>query len=1055
MREADVNQPSDDVQHDPQLMSAIERVTERLETGQSIDIEQYAAELPQHAEYLRQIVQTLRAVADLGRVADEASENTGHPRSPKQLGEFTIVREVGRGGMGIVYEANQASLDRRVALKVFPFASVMDDRQLTRFKNEARAAATLHHPNIVPVFSVGSDKSVHYYAMQFIDGPSMAELLESVKGTRAKESTQVDDSAPDPDSNDQVSAETVREIQAAISTRKPNQDGSYERKVAQWGIEAAEALAHAHENGVLHRDIKPANLLVDRSGKLWITDFGLARFEKEVSLTATGDLVGTLRYMSPEQALTKHVSIDHRSDIYSLGVTLYETLTQCPAFDGQDQQELLKQIAFSDPAPIRKHNPALPLELETIVIKATEKDPADRYASAQEMAEDLRRFLEHRPIQAKRPTLLVRATKWAGRHRVGVAASCLALFATLLTVGVVQWAAAKRIRGVANELSLTNDDLRQAKADSETALDVALDALETSQFTLDAPELARENARIRKAEVDAHESLLKVAPDNVRVRIRVAREITEQAKYNQSSRNQLIIGQEIKRAVDLVRDIPTESLTTDQIGKVASILVIGLIVNTDDLTERELSLVTELTNEFGHRTETDLALLERLMYLQRNLSVLAPHADLKKKHALQAVATAERIVDIAPGNARFYQTLADALLTASQLDSDLRTRTLDVVEQGLLQEENQAIARPELMKTRASLLVDMAEDLAPSEAAIDMLRESIRVFTDAIKSKHALADVAAFFDASHRLFMYQIRLGQITAAAETIGELVEIMKMAAERNPRIAANSDYLRQAYCYHALSLMMLGQFEAADEVIADGNLLERKWKTQQGIELEPDDDHHRDILYSTVAHRGLGLLDRIEDAEVSLQLRKTVIHAFQQLPFDYWGRHFQVFQLHPDTDVAKQAMQNLLDLAKIDHRDDQFNYFKYFGPWLRGPFYDGANSEEFHRIVELAEEDRFDSLKAWSLYRLGRVREAHELFLKQPDTTSPEPCLGLAITYHKLGDVEAANRAFAEGLKRARSGNSHHMWRETVATLREAAKEVGQEAELAEFLSTRFTP
>jgi serine/threonine protein kinase len=168
--------------------------------------------------------------------------------------------------------------------------------------------------------------------------------------------------------------------------------------------------------GVVHRDIKPANLLVDVRGKLWVTDFGLAHCQSQAGLTMSGDLVGTLRYMSPEQALAKRVLIDHRTDIYSLGVTLYELLTLEPAFNGGDRQELLRQIAFEDTRPPRRLNKPIPAELETIVLKAMEKNPAERYATAQELADDLRRFLEDKPIRAKRPTLVQRAGRWGRRH---------------------------------------------------------------------------------------------------------------------------------------------------------------------------------------------------------------------------------------------------------------------------------------------------------------------------------------------------------------------------------------------------------------------------------------------------------------------------------------------------------------------------------------------------------------------------------------------------------------------------------------------------------------
>jgi hypothetical protein len=239
-------------------------------------VEAYVLEHPECAERLRRLLPTLEVLGDIGRSAASASASPLPSESQPfpVLGDYRVLREIGRGGMGIVYEAEQLSLGRRVALKVLPFASVLDPKQILRFKNEAHAAAQLHHTNIVPIFSVGCERGVHYYAMQFIDGRTLEEV--------------------------------VRELKAAPESEKPTParrevfDG-----VARLGMQAAEALYHAHELGVVHRDIKPSNLLLDAHGNIWITDFGLARVQNEAGLTVSGDLLGTLRYMSPEQALAK------------------------------------------------------------------------------------------------------------------------------------------------------------------------------------------------------------------------------------------------------------------------------------------------------------------------------------------------------------------------------------------------------------------------------------------------------------------------------------------------------------------------------------------------------------------------------------------------------------------------------------------------------------------------------------------------------------------------------------------------------------------------------
>jgi serine/threonine protein kinase len=330
--------------------------------------------------------------------------------------------------MGVVYEAEQISLERRVALKVLSFAAALDTKHLQRFKNEALAAAQLHHTNIVPVYAVGCERGVHYYAMQFIDGRNLARVVQELRALTRAAADEPDTSADGPAAA--PATPRLLGLTTADSTTAPE----FFPAVARLGVQAAEALEHAHGLGVVHRDVKPANLLVDGRDHLWVTDFGLARLQKDAGLTLTGDLLGTLRYMSPEQAQGKPGLVDHRTDVYSLGASLYELLTLQPAFQAGDRAELLRQIAEDEPPPPRQVNRAIPAGLETIVLKALAKSPAERYATAQELADDLRRFLEDRPILARRPTIGQRLRRWARRHRAAVTAGSVAAAAVLVTV---------------------------------------------------------------------------------------------------------------------------------------------------------------------------------------------------------------------------------------------------------------------------------------------------------------------------------------------------------------------------------------------------------------------------------------------------------------------------------------------------------------------------------------------------------------------------------------------------------------------------------------------
>jgi serine/threonine protein kinase len=345
---------------------------------------------------------TLPPVADLG-----------------QLGDFRLLREVGRGGMGVVYEAEQISLRRRVALTVLPVAAALDSRQLQRFKNEALAAAHLRHENIVPVHAVGCERGVHFYAMQFIDGQSLAALISERR--RAGQGR-----------GDQATVE-MGGSHPTLPLEMPA--SSYCRRVAELGRQAALALEHAHSMGVVHRDVKPGNLLLDERGQLWVADFGLAQVSGDPGLTATGEVLGTLRYASPEQVQARRGVVDHRSDVYSLGATLYELVALRPLFDGRDRNELLRQIANEDPPSPRSLVPGVPEDLETIILKALRKDPAERYATAAELADDLERFLDHRPVLARRPGVVDHVKNWARRYPSVVVACVVGLL--LLTVSSV------------------------------------------------------------------------------------------------------------------------------------------------------------------------------------------------------------------------------------------------------------------------------------------------------------------------------------------------------------------------------------------------------------------------------------------------------------------------------------------------------------------------------------------------------------------------------------------------------------------------------------------
>lgn len=496
---------------DGPLAELLADAVRKLQAGELVDMEALAASHPEYVESLQRLLPTMQTLADLGR--SQSGGLTAAPGVDEErqqidgnLGDFRIIREIGRGGMGVVYEAEQISLKRRVALKVLPFATVMGSQHLQRFQNEAQAAASLKHPNIVQVYAVGSDRGVHHYAMEYVEGQTLEAVVDELRqasglapgrkgeppstvsrltralceGTLAKvprpsadQPTQVyRPSHPNPHAS--PTEETHPKANAHSSTDVSHQGQEYFRSVARLGVQAAQALEHAHQMGVVHRDIKPSNLMVDTSGHLWVTDFGLAMTQTEGNLTMTGDVLGTLRYMSPEQAEGDRRVLDHRTDVYSLGVTLYELLALRPPFDARDRHQLIHQIIDGEASSPRLFNRAIPRDLETIVLKAIAAEPKERYATARLLADDLENFLEDRPIRARRPTLAERSSKWARRHRTVVWAGVATL---LIAVGALATSTVMISGALSRERTQRGIAERQHQR-AMANLDLALDALD-------------------------------------------------------------------------------------------------------------------------------------------------------------------------------------------------------------------------------------------------------------------------------------------------------------------------------------------------------------------------------------------------------------------------------------------------------------------------------------------------------------------------------------------------------------------------------------------------
>ena len=398
----------------------------------------------------------------VGRMADQGSSpSQKFAQSLPQIEGYRIAGILGQGGMGVVYRAVQTKLNRVVALKLLP-TIVASPQAVSRFRREAKAAARLHHTNIVPIYDFGDSREGYFYAMELIEGQPLNDLIKKfaeqniTMASQSRVATVLHRSVSGTPVPAMVEGRTDNSPSSAGNIDSSSSTGKgrvYYHQVARWMADAADALHYAHNEGVIHRDIKPGNMILSGDARIMITDFGLAKCSDDESVTVPGVFMGAIRYVSPEQAMAGRVRVDRRTDIYSLGATMYELLALQPAFPGTDDKEILAAIIARDPTPLRKLVPTLPAELETICQKTLEKLPESRYDTARDLAEDLRRFLNDLPIAAKRPGLIRRCTKFIKRNRALVTA-IVAVVLLALSSGLIWY---QQEKGRANKLeSLTS-----------------------------------------------------------------------------------------------------------------------------------------------------------------------------------------------------------------------------------------------------------------------------------------------------------------------------------------------------------------------------------------------------------------------------------------------------------------------------------------------------------------------------------------------------------------------------------------------------------------------
>jgi serine/threonine protein kinase len=442
------SETSDDAPGPDPFEQLLARCIQAWATEGGAAVEAVCREHPDLSERLRS---SLDGLQRLGLLGEE--------QAPESIGPYRLLRPLGQGGMSVVHLVWDAEAKRRVALKASHTPLSSDDRIRARFRQEILAVTALDHPNIVPLLDVGEAEGRPYFTMEYVPGATLAQLVECLRSTGI---------SPVEVSGEDVSL-LVTELALAVlddgELPQPGDHwpGTWVEAVARWMLDVAEALAHAHERHIVHRDVKPSNIMISWEGRARLFDLGLARMTDAPGLTRSGDFTGTPYYVSPEQLTGSHRDVDHRTDVFSLGVTLYELLTFQRPFDGPSTAHVFRQVVDKDPTPPRRLVPRLPPDLETICLSALEKNPAARYQSAEEMAADLRRFLEYRPVHARPVGWLRRGVRFMRRSPARATAALLALVVAVGLPAGLLWAN----HAIADERDLANESAREAKHQAE------------------------------------------------------------------------------------------------------------------------------------------------------------------------------------------------------------------------------------------------------------------------------------------------------------------------------------------------------------------------------------------------------------------------------------------------------------------------------------------------------------------------------------------------------------------------------------------------------------
>ena len=884
------------------------RYLERAETEGSAVLEELCSEHPEHAAELRSRAEALARIG-LGSLPNESAHAL-----PERFGPFRLIEPIGEGGMGIVYLAEDEQLGRQVALKIVRPEQLAFSGARERFQREVTSIARLQHPGIVPVYSVGEQAGIPYFVMERIAGRTLGEVIERLEGRDPARLTGTDLAAA---------------CHIEDSGEPPSKlfDGSWGEVVTRVMREASEALEHAHRRQILHRDIKPSNIMITPTGRVLLVDFGLSSNDAVDHMTRTGAQLGSLPYMPPESFSGGARALDERSDVYSMGVSLYELATLRRPFGGSSELDLRASITTASPEPLRQLTPNASWELETICHAALDRDPARRYASAGALAADLGRALAGEPILAKRPTAWRRARQWIARHPV------MALGIAVTTIGPLLFAleAARSARRI---------DSERARADERlgTALSAGELLRESDKRLRNKPHMDPERVVNLRAALAVHESLAE-SEDSTAVwrglrdaHHDLGRLLFTLGRVDESEEHHAAAARVTERLLERSPgDVYTRAklaTSLDALARVAGAR--GQLEEKERLQRRSLELLTEIPNEAGARefaiTELGTRLYGRVEFLwqqgryEEGLQVAEAGAE-----ALQAVL--ERDVE----NEESYQArfalanllFSEALIHLSLDEPDAFAATMNAA---YTHARKTSAARPDsrsaqYLEARVSTGYGKAMlDAGETEQALELFREQ------AARARERVERYPEDVKQHESLLVSSNFVGLILSRAREPEEDIEVFEQ------RLAEAEEVYRERLQQADAATALFPDLERMQYLLCSGgsalaDVLRRRDQLEEAVGLaelftplareiyeRAPRDPERIELWKAMQYQNIQLAVRMEDPE------QTVLHVrtlLTDLPQDGWAARVAAMELGDAAAMVRVAdrSQTALVLAEIE--------------------------------------------------------------------------------------------------------------------------------------------